>query len=58
MELNRAQRLVHDDAALAQFRSEHDILDNVPIERPRANEVAVVVQGNGDRIPVCTWLIH
>ncbi|GFY92608.1 hypothetical protein Acr_08g0010040 [Actinidia rufa] len=41
MELNRAQHLVHDDAALAQFRSKHDIIDNVLIERPRANEVSI-----------------
>ncbi|GFY94106.1 hypothetical protein Acr_09g0005520 [Actinidia rufa] len=58
MELNRAQCLVHDDAALVIFRRDHEIPPNVLIERPRSNEVAVVVEGARNRITIHTWLIH
>ncbi|GFZ06842.1 hypothetical protein Acr_18g0010120 [Actinidia rufa] len=54
MELNRAQLLVHDDAALAQFRADHNIPDNVFIERLDPNEDANLVYGKGNRIPVQT----
>ena len=58
MELNRAQQLVHDDAALARFRRDHEILHDMLIEQTCPNEVAAMVRGHGDRIPVRTWLIH
>ncbi|GFZ19812.1 hypothetical protein Acr_28g0005170 [Actinidia rufa] len=40
MELNWDQLLVHDDVALAQFRANHNILDNVLTERLGPNEDA------------------
>ena len=40
MELNRAQRIVDNDAALAHFRRDHDIPNDVLIE------VAAIVQGD------------
>ena len=58
MELNRAQLLVHDDEALARFRMDHNILDYILIERPSPNENANLVDGEGNRILVHTWLIH
>ena len=50
--------LVYNDANLAQFRVDHNILDNVLIERPCPNEDVDFVEGEGDHIPVRTWLIH
>lgn len=47
MDLNRAQLLVHDDIALNEFRIDHDILDNVQIERPGPNENANSVEEMG-----------
>ena len=58
MELNWAQLLVHDDATLAQFRADHNIPDDVLIERACLNEDANLVEGEGNRIPVRTWMIH
>ncbi|GFS30025.1 hypothetical protein Acr_00g0009740 [Actinidia rufa] len=58
MELNRAQLLVHNNAALNKFRTDHDIPEDVQIEHHRPNEDANLVEGNGDRIPIQTWLIH
>ena len=52
MELNRAQRLVHNDEVMAQFRSDHDNPDDVLIKRPRPKKVASIMQGHGDRIPI------
>ena len=40
MELNRAQRLVHNDKAMERFRAWHGIPAGVHIERPEPNEVA------------------
>ncbi|GFY91179.1 hypothetical protein Acr_07g0013750 [Actinidia rufa] len=57
MELNRAQLLVHDDVVLAQFCVDHNIPDNVLIERLGPNEDANLVEGEGNRIPVRTWLV-
>ncbi|GFS37635.1 hypothetical protein Acr_00g0053170 [Actinidia rufa] len=57
-ELNRAQLLVHDDEALDKFRRDHGIPNEVLIERPRPRKDANSVEGEGNRIPVCTWLIH
>ena len=54
MELNWAQLLVHDDAALVQFRANHNIPDNVLIERSGPNEDANLVEGEDNRIPVQT----
>ena len=58
MELNRDQLLIHDDASLPQFCVDHNILDNVLIERPDPNEDDDLVEGKGNHIPVQTWLIH
>ena len=54
MELNQAQLLVHDDATLAQFRADHNIHDNVLIERSSSNEDANLVDEEGNHIPVRT----
>ena len=58
MELNRAQLLIHDDAALAQFCVDHNIPNNVLIERLGPNRDANLVEGDGNHILVRTWLIH
>ena len=60
MELNRAQLLAHDDTVLNKFRTDHDIPEDVQvqIERYGHNKDANLVEGNGDRIPVRTWMIH
>ncbi|GFZ00784.1 hypothetical protein Acr_14g0004190 [Actinidia rufa] len=54
LELNRAQLLVHDDAALNKFRIDHGILEDVEIELTKPNEDANLVEGNGERIPIST----
>ncbi|GFS31869.1 hypothetical protein Acr_00g0019630 [Actinidia rufa] len=51
MELNRAQLLVHDDTVLAQFHADHNIPDDVLIERSGPNEDANWVEGEGNHIP-------
>ena len=56
--VERAQLLVHDDEALAQFCVEHNIPDDVVIERSDLNEDADWVEGEGNRIPIRTWFIH
>ncbi|GFZ00552.1 hypothetical protein Acr_14g0001870 [Actinidia rufa] len=58
MALNRAQLLVHDDKALAQFHVDHSIPDDVVIEWPRPNDDADWVEGEGNRVPIRTWFIH
>ena len=58
MALNRAQLLVHDNEAPAQFCVDHRISDNVIIERPCANDNADWVEGEGNCILVRTWFIH
>ncbi|GFZ18311.1 SEC12P-like 2 protein [Actinidia rufa] len=58
MELNRALLLVHNDAALNKFRTDHSNPKDVQIERLGPNEDANLVKGNGNRIPVCTELIY
>ena len=58
MELNRAQLLVHANATLNKFRINLDIPEDVHIECFAPNEDANLVEGNGDRIPVHTWMIH
>ncbi|GFZ00578.1 hypothetical protein Acr_14g0002130 [Actinidia rufa] len=58
MALNWAQLLVHDDEALARFRANHRIPDDVLIERPSPNNATDWVKGEGNRIPVRTWFIH
>ena len=40
MALNRAQMLVHDDEALAQFHADHHIPDDIIIERLGPNDDA------------------
>ncbi|GFZ19784.1 hypothetical protein Acr_28g0004890 [Actinidia rufa] len=45
MALNRAQMLVRDSEALAQFRVDHRIPDDVVIERPGPNDDADCVEG-------------
>ena len=58
MELNRGQQLVHEDAALARFRRDHEIPNDVLVEQPCLNELASTVRGHDDRIPVHTWLMN
>ncbi|GFS31845.1 hypothetical protein Acr_00g0019510 [Actinidia rufa] len=54
MALNRAQLLVHDDEALAQFRVDYRIPDDLVIERLGPNDDADWVEGEGNRIPIRT----
>ncbi|GFS33409.1 hypothetical protein Acr_00g0028250 [Actinidia rufa] len=42
----------------AQFHVDHNILDNVLIERPSPNEDVTWVEGEGNHIPIQTWLIY
>ncbi|GFY87563.1 hypothetical protein Acr_05g0012020 [Actinidia rufa] len=56
MALNRAQMLVRDSEALAQFRVDHRIPDDVVIERPGPNDDADWVEGEGNRVPIRTCL--
>ncbi|GFZ01113.1 hypothetical protein Acr_14g0007480 [Actinidia rufa] len=58
MALNRAQMLVRDSEALAQFRVDHRIPDDVVIERPGPNDDADWVEGVGNRMPIRTWFIY
>ncbi|GFY97773.1 hypothetical protein Acr_12g0003140 [Actinidia rufa] len=58
MALNWAQLLVHDGEALAQFRTEHRIPNDVVIEWPGPNDDADWVEGEGNRIPIRTWFIY
>ncbi|GFY94694.1 hypothetical protein Acr_10g0000790 [Actinidia rufa] len=58
MALNQAQLLVHDDEALARFRVDHKIPDDVVIERLGPNDDADWVEGEGNRIPIRTWFMH
>ncbi|GFZ14403.1 hypothetical protein Acr_24g0005930 [Actinidia rufa] len=58
MTLNQAQLLVHDGEALAQFRADHRIPDDVVIERSGPNDDADWVEGEGNRIPIRTWFIY
>ena len=56
--MNLAQLLVHNDAALAKFQVKHNIPADVLKKRSSPNEYANWVEGEDDRIPVRTWLIH
>ncbi|GFS35057.1 hypothetical protein Acr_00g0037560 [Actinidia rufa] len=58
MALNRAQMLVRDSEALAQFRADHRIPDDVVIECPGPNDDADLVEGEGNRMPIRTWFIY
>ncbi|GFZ12773.1 pyruvate dehydrogenase complex E1 alpha subunit [Actinidia rufa] len=58
MALNRAQMLVRDSEALAQFRVDHRIPNDVVIERPGPNDDADWVEGEGNRMPIRTWFIY
>ena len=58
MELNRAQLLVHDDAVLNKFKTDHGIPEAVQIDRSGPNEDANLVEGNRDRIPIWIWLFN
>ena len=58
MELNRVQLLVHDDATLNKFRTDHGIPVDIQIEHFRPNEKGNLVEGNEDHILVRMWLIH
>ncbi|GFZ15615.1 hypothetical protein Acr_25g0000240 [Actinidia rufa] len=50
--------LVRDSEALAQFRVDHRIPDDVVIERPGPNDDADWVEGEGNRMPIRTWFIY
>ena len=58
MDLNRTQLLVHDDAELNKFRIDHGNPNDIQIERSDPNKDANLVEGNGNRISICIWLIH
>ena len=49
---------MHNVAIMNKFRSDHGIPNDILIEKPGPNEDANVVEGNGNHIPVRTWLIH
>ena len=49
---------VHDDEVLARFYADHNILDDVLINRPCLNNDANWVKEEGNHIPIWTWLIH
>ncbi|GFZ19654.1 hypothetical protein Acr_28g0003590 [Actinidia rufa] len=50
--------LVRDSEALAQFRVDHRIPDDVIIERPGPNDDADWVEGEGNRMSIRTWFIY
>ncbi|GFS41428.1 hypothetical protein Acr_00g0074240 [Actinidia rufa] len=50
--------LVRDSEALAQFRVNHRIPDDVVIERPGPNDDADWVEGEGNRMPIRPWFIY
>ncbi|GFS29533.1 hypothetical protein Acr_00g0007130 [Actinidia rufa] len=56
--LNRAQMLVRDSEALARFRIDHKIPDDVVIERTGPNDDTDWVEGEGNRVPIRTWFIY
>ncbi|GFY91439.1 hypothetical protein Acr_07g0016350 [Actinidia rufa] len=58
MKLNRSQQLVHDNATMEKFRRDHNIPNDVAIERLGPREEANTIEGNGNHIPVRIWLIH
>ena len=58
MELNRAQLLVHNNAALDKIKEDHGIPDDIQLERSDPNEDANLVEGNEDQIAIRIWLIH
>ena len=58
MELNRSQQLVHDNAAMEKFRRDHNIPNDVAIERSGPREEANTIEGNENHILVRIWLIH
>ena len=58
MELNRAQLLVHNNAALDKIKEDHGIPDDIQLERSGPNEDANLVEGNEDQIAIRIWLIH
>ncbi|GFZ09861.1 hypothetical protein Acr_21g0004600 [Actinidia rufa] len=58
MALNRAQMLVRDSEALAQFCVDHRISNDVVIERLGPNDDADWVEGEGNWMPIRTWFIY
>ena len=58
MELNKDQILVHDDNIMEKCRKDHDILNDISIERSGHRDEANTIEGNGNRIPIRIWLIH
>ncbi|GFY86368.1 hypothetical protein Acr_05g0000070 [Actinidia rufa] len=50
--------LVRNNEALAQFRVDYRIPDDVIIERPGPNNDADWVEGEGNRMPIRTWFIY
>ncbi|GFY92773.1 S-adenosyl-L-methionine-dependent methyltransferases superfamily protein [Actinidia rufa] len=58
MTLNQAQMLIRVSEALAQFRVDHRIPDDVVIERPGPNDDADWVEGEGNWMPNRTWFIY
>ena len=50
--------LVHNNAALNKFRVDHDISNDVQIERFGPNEDTNLVKGNEDQFPIQIWIIH
>ena len=49
---------MHDNAALAKFRRDPEIPNDIIIECLREHEVAATVKGNDNHIHIRVWLIH
>ena len=49
---------MHDEVTTEKFRRDHDIPNDVLIKRSGPKEESNTVEGNRNRIPVRTWLIH
>ena len=58
MKVNRAQLLMHDDTTIEKFIRDHGFPNVVLIERLGPRKDANTAEGNGNRIPVRTRLIH
>ena len=52
MALNRTQLLVHDDEALARFCADHNIPDDILIEKQGPSDDADWVEEEGNCIPI------
>ena len=49
---------MHDDATLARFMRNHEIQNDVVIERHGLRDIATTARGNSNHIPIRIWIIH